>query len=138
MGPKIENSYLAEVLGGSVKNILPMKCNAEPMGCCIFRHMARFFYKCLGRFALMTAAALWAGCNDDAGKSELVKNDSVKESPAKDFSSSSSLERERKESVDKFFEKNKEHIDKVLKTEENLHTTGMTTLYGSPVHRKSE
>lgn len=38
--------------------------------------MARIFYKCLGRFALMTAAALWAGCNDDIEKKGSQETDS--------------------------------------------------------------
>ena len=32
--------------------------------------IARFFYKCLGRLALMNAAALWAGCGNDVEKKE--------------------------------------------------------------------
>ncbi|OWV12814.1 hypothetical protein B7992_09010 [Fibrobacter sp. UWH1] len=74
--------------------------------------MARFFYKCLGRFALMTAAALWAGC-DNAEKRE-----SVKEEPARDISSSSLLKKEIKDS-------------KYLPKQESIVVQGTTVLYGT-------
>ncbi len=38
--------------------------------------MARFFYKCLGRFALMTAAALWAGCSEAREEKSSQETDS--------------------------------------------------------------
>lgn len=74
--------------------------------------MARFFYKCLGRFVLMTAAALWAGC-DNAEKRE-----SVKEEPARDISSSSLLKKEIKDS-------------KYLPKQESIVVQGTTVLYGT-------
>ncbi|MCQ2123700.1 MAG: hypothetical protein MJZ25_05885 [Fibrobacter sp.] len=74
--------------------------------------MARFFYKCLGRFALMTAAALWAGC-DNAEKRE-----SVKEEPARDISSSSLLKKEIKDS-------------KYLPKQESIVVQGTSVLYGT-------
>lgn len=74
--------------------------------------MARFFYKCLGRFALMTAAALWAGC-DNAEKRE-----SVKEEPARDISSSSLLKKEIKDS-------------KYLPKQESIVVQETSVLYGT-------
>lgn len=38
--------------------------------------MARFFYKCLGRFAFMTAAALWAGCGNDRAEKDAPETNS--------------------------------------------------------------
>lgn len=38
--------------------------------------MARFFYKCLGRFALLTAAALWAGCSEAREEKSSQETDS--------------------------------------------------------------
>ena len=37
--------------------------------------MARFFRKCLGKIVLMTAAALWAGCNDSEKADDTTKQD---------------------------------------------------------------
>lgn len=47
--------------------------------------MARFFYKCLGRFALMTAAALWAGCGNDRAEKDApeTKSEQVLSNPFK-------------------------------------------------------
>lgn len=47
--------------------------------------MARFFYKCLGRFALLTAAALWAGCGNDRAEKDApeTKSEQVLSNPFK-------------------------------------------------------
>lgn len=37
--------------------------------------MARLFSKCLGKIVLMTAAALWAGCNDSEKADDTTKQD---------------------------------------------------------------
>ncbi|MCQ2050006.1 MAG: TonB family protein, partial [Candidatus Saccharibacteria bacterium] len=44
--------------------------------------MARPFYKFLGRMALMTAAALWTGCNDDSEKTAKSEKRQIAEAPA--------------------------------------------------------
>lgn len=38
--------------------------------------MARFFYKCLGKLALITAAALWAGCGNERAEKNAPETNS--------------------------------------------------------------
>ena len=40
--------------------------------------MAKLFSKCLGKIVLMTAAALWAGCNDSEKNDDAAKQDNPK------------------------------------------------------------
>lgn len=59
---------------------------------CIIVDMARPFYKFLGRMALMTAAALWTGCNDDSEKTAKSEKSQTAEAPATKAAANAAIE----------------------------------------------